>query len=103
MLSAIVQRLHDLCKQFVLDQWLTTIDRCAAAYPDLQPWQVKKVCLHQGLDDTSHQKKMRKKLDDLYYMYLSQLLHPIDGHEAARRSPPLVKVRNRSRLRSVHI
>lgn len=89
MLSAVTQKLHNLRKiNFIPDLWLSTVDLCAAAYPDLQPWQVQNVCC-----GASAPNKMTKQLEDLYYIYLSLLLHPIDGHESARRNPALVKVR----------
>jgi hypothetical protein len=30
-------------------------------------------------------------MEDLYYLYLSHLLNPLDGHEAARHNADLVK------------
>lgn len=88
MLSSILERLYSLKNSFVPDVWLATIDLCAAAYPDIKPWQVQTVCAY-------HENEKRKvELEDLYYIYLSQLLHPTDGHDAARRSRDLVRVRH---------
>lgn len=86
MLSSILERLHSLKNSFVPDMWLATIDLCAASYPDVQPWQVRAVCVDQEND-----RKM--ELEDIYYIYLSQLLHPMDGHDAARKNRDLVRVR----------
>jgi hypothetical protein len=35
---------------------------------------------------------LKVELKDLYYTYLSLLLHPSDGHEAARHDSSLVQV-----------
>jgi hypothetical protein len=87
MLSTIVERLQSIKNGFEPDMWLSTIDLCAAAYPDVQPWQVQAEC--SGLDGGEH----KEELQDLYYIYLTQLLHPMDGHELARRDRDLVRVR----------
>jgi hypothetical protein len=88
MLSSILERLHSLKSSFVADMWLATIDLCAASFPDIQPWQIRAVCADHANE------KRKKELDDLYYIYLSQLLHPMDGHDAARRNRDLVRVRS---------
>lgn len=90
MLSVVLKMLKEVKNEFVSSHWLTTIDLCASAYPDVRPWQVRQCCLtsiKSGVTD-----EMQKKLDDLYYLYLSQLLHPTDGHDSARRDGLLVKV-----------
>lgn len=45
------------------------------------------------LETTSQDEKVsnEKELAELYYEYLSLLLHPTDGHEGARHDPTLVK------------
>jgi hypothetical protein len=94
MLSAVVQRLH-LIQDMTPDRRLPTIDLCASAYPDVRPWQVKKECLlhSEGTALTaSISKDLKEELDDLYYTYLSLLLHPFDGHDTARHDPSLVQV-----------
>lgn len=62
---------------------------CVSAYPDVQPWQMKKACVGPLLVD---QRGSHDTLPDLYYSYLSQLLDPVEGQELARRSSTLVKV-----------
>jgi hypothetical protein len=64
-----------------------TIDLCAAAYPDVQPWQVRKQCLPE-----SENIEQVLYLTDLYYTYLTLLLHAIDGHSTAWKDSDLVKV-----------
>ena len=82
MMSAILQQLQGIMNEKSFDRQQTIIDLCAAAYPDIRPWQVENAC-NEGRP---------QKSNNLYYLYLSQLLHPIDGHDAARRDAFLVKV-----------
>lgn len=91
MLSAVVQLLHGIQKEKTHDRKLAIIDLCSSAYPDVRPWQVAKSCRFTQKDRkllTSSENEM----NDLYYAYLSLLLHPQDGHDSARRDPELVKV-----------
>lgn len=69
---------------------------CVSAYPDLRPWQVRKACmgtLRPSLDDMT-----AEDVDfyEMYYEYLSMLLDPSEGHDAARRDAALVTVRTKS-------
>jgi hypothetical protein len=75
--------LHGISNETVTQRRQSIIDLCAAAYPDIRPWQVESACssCHEG------------RSNNLYYLYLSHLLHPIDGHDLARRDDQLVKVR----------
>lgn len=82
MMSAILQLLQGILKEKTFERKQAIIDLCAAAYPDIRPWQVESAC------DEAHSSGS----NNLYYVYLSQLLHPIDGHDAARRDAVLVKV-----------
>lgn len=66
-----------------------TIDLCVAAYPDLQPWLVRKECVSEESFKNSDKIGF---LSNLYYYYLSMILHPLDGHDSARRNGGLVKV-----------
>lgn len=86
MLSAFVERLHALRTEKLEESGRKVIDWCASAYPDLQPWQVKKECTEA---DGS---KSEQPLLGLYYAYLTNLLHPIDGHDVAKRESCLVNV-----------
>lgn len=83
MMSAILQLLQGILKEKLFDRKQAIIDLCAAAYPDIRPWQVENAC-NEGRSSNNN---------NLYYLYLSQLLHPIDGHDTARRDAALVKVR----------
>ena len=66
---------------------------CVAAYPDIQPWQVRKACLGSPLvDGTRKTASPGEDQEDLYFAYLSQLLDPVEGHESARRDSKLVIV-----------
>lgn len=87
MLTAIVQRLYDINKEQSLERKRKLIEVCSSAYPDVRPWQVKKMCNLQSesVDATF--------MANLYYTYLSLLLHASEGHESARRDPKLVSVR----------
>jgi hypothetical protein len=87
MLSAIVQRLQEIRSETNADRRITTVELCSAAYPDVRPWQVKKQCY----STPSGNAKGTEPLEDLYYIYLSMLLHPTDGHDVARHDPALVK------------
>jgi hypothetical protein len=54
---------------------------------------MKKECWPEG--DTATESltgAMKVELKELYYTYLSLLLHPSDGHEAARHDSSLVRV-----------
>jgi hypothetical protein len=82
MLSAVMQLLQNILKEATHERKQAIIDLCVAAYPDIRPWQVENAC-NGGLDDGDN---------SLYYTYLSQLLHPLDGHESARLNSFLVKV-----------
>ena len=86
MLSAIVQRLQEI-RRASGDRRSITIELCAAAYPDVRPWQVDRQCRGPPPPDTN----LSKALKDLYYNYLSMLLHPHDGNDAARHDVTLVK------------
>lgn len=59
-----------------------------AAYPDIQPWQVKKACLLDTTPETWTEDSNHAKF---YYSYLSLLLDPVEGVEAARQDAKLVK------------
>lgn len=79
MMSAVLQLLYNISQETAPDRKQAILDFCVAAYPDIRPWQVESAC---------------KGASDVYYSYLSQLLHPMDGHDSARRDSVLVKVRN---------
>jgi hypothetical protein len=89
----VIQRLHLIRTEPAPERRLRTIDLCASAFPDVRPWQMKKECWPE--EDTATESltgAMKVELKDLYYTYLSLLLHPSDGHEAARHDISLVQV-----------
>ena len=89
-----MQRLFDIRKDNITpERRQATIDLCASAYPDIPPWQVDTVCSgNNGTEGETLSEQLKEDLTELYYTYLSLLMHPIDGHHAARHDPALVKV-----------
>ncbi|GKY96058.1 hypothetical protein MPSEU_000566000 [Mayamaea pseudoterrestris] len=89
MLSGVLQLLASIRACAMKERRLSIIDLCASAFPDVRPSQVKVAC---GICDqnTSIPDPAQLEFDELYYIYLSQLLHPIEGHETARRDTLLV-------------
>lgn len=65
------------------------MELCASAFPDILPWQVQ---MQLSSVDDAPGRAFEKEKDDAYYLYLSRLLHPIDGHEIAKKDKSLVKV-----------
>jgi hypothetical protein len=95
MLSTVIQRLHLIRTASASERRVPTIYLCAAAFPDVRPWQVKKECSPEGRTATEPlPEDLKVELEDLYYTYLSILLHSLDGHEAARSDSSLVQVRS---------
>ena len=93
-----MERLQGLRNVFSPVHWLATIDLCAAAYPDVLPWQVRVACTPElgkdsGTGSTVLPESKQNELADLYYVYMTQLLHPMDGHDLARKDTELVRVR----------
>ena len=69
------------------------VDVCVSAYPDLCPWQVRQALLDDAASGRSaNSPKGQRPFKDLYYYYLSSLLHPQDGHDGARHDKELVRV-----------
>jgi hypothetical protein len=87
MLSAVVQMLREV-RDVSSELKLATINLCALAFPDIQPWQVQEQCLEV---ETGASQRTQSELTDVYYVYLCRLLNPAEGHEAARRDASLVK------------
>ena len=85
MLSAIIRQIRAM-RHHKVEQRSRLIHLAVSAFPDVRPWLVRKGCLEGGGDDSSH----TENLNELYYVYLSLLLHPTDGHEAARHDSDLV-------------
>ena len=68
------------------------LDLCVSAYPDVLPWQVRQACLDDAVAlDDSRIPGTQDDLENLYYSYLSNLLSPLDGNDAARHDDALVK------------
>lgn len=94
MLSAIVKCLPLIREEPSKDRRQMLVDVCVSAYPDLCPWQVKQALVEfPSGSDVNLSESFKEDLRDLYYYYLSSLLHPHDGHEAARHEKSLVEVR----------
>ena len=96
MLSALLKRLSGIRKEAREEYRSALMTLCVSAFPDIRPWQVKKACLTEYIDeeDVSQRSEERESFDfdELYYEYLSQLLHPTEGHEMARHDPKQVEV-----------
>lgn len=91
MLSAILVRLQRIRKESKSARRRDMMNICVLAYPDLRPWQVRQACL--GADVTSvDSAAVDSEFRDMYYEYLSLLLHPWEGHDAARQDAELVTV-----------
>lgn len=90
MLSAVVQLLYGIQKETNRERKRAIIDLATAAYPDLRPWQAKKAC--EVSPNAQSSEAFQEEMRNWYYSYLTQLLDPADGHDAARRDPSLVKV-----------
>lgn len=88
-LSALLHCLRDIRSETSERQRLFKT-LCVSAYPDLQPWQVKKACIGQ-LMKQDPRKTSDESLREIYYSYLSQLLDPVEGQEAARQNGKLVE------------
>ncbi len=91
-LSAVLQFLHNIRLDKKEERRNLICDLCVSAYPDIQPWQVRKACLDPHW--TSQESRIPcsdECMEDLYYSYLSRLLNPFDGHETARHDDDLVK------------
>lgn len=94
MLSAIVKYLPLIREEHIMERRQMLVDVCVSAYPDLCPWQVKQALIEfTPAEGSVVPKGLKDELKDLYYYYLSSLLHPQDGHEAARHDKSLVEVR----------
>lgn len=97
-LSAVVSNLAIVRYETKADRRRVLINLCVSAYPDIQPWQVRKACLEPPppVNSDAEIKKpcTEECLRKLFYQYLSMLLYPVDGHNVARRDSNLVKVRN---------
>eukprot|EP00548_Thalassiothrix_antarctica_P005859 CAMPEP_0194148652 /NCGR_PEP_ID=MMETSP0152-20130528/33629_1 /TAXON_ID=1049557 /ORGANISM="Thalassiothrix antarctica, Strain L6-D1" /LENGTH=1205 /DNA_ID=CAMNT_0038850315 /DNA_START=77 /DNA_END=3694 /DNA_ORIENTATION=+ len=82
MLSAIIKCTMKI-SEHKLEGQSHLIYLCVSAYPDFRPWLVRKGCLET--------EKTTDDLEEMYYVYLSLILHPSDGHDTARRDRKLVK------------
>lgn len=88
-LSALLECLREIRRESP-DRRRLLKTLCVSAYPDLQPWQVKRACI--GMKQDSKKTSVDESLPELYYSYLSQLLDPVEGQEAARQNGKLVEV-----------
>lgn len=94
-LSAVLQFLTGIRYNMKAEKRKAVRDLCVSAYPDIQPWQVRKACLdppRQALDALERRPaNSDEEMENLYYTYMSHLLNPLDGHEDARHDAELVK------------
>ena len=65
---------------------------CVLAYPDLRPWQVRQACLGKDTISADDRPAVETEFHEMYYEYLSLLLHPWEGQDAARQDAELVTV-----------
>ena len=98
-MSAVLKFLNNIRYESREERRNVIRDLCFSAYPDVQPWQVRKACMNQpsikGTESGAETLSTctEECLSEFYYNYLSMLLHPSDGHPAARHDAKLVKVR----------
>lgn len=92
-LSAVLEMLHNIRYDKEERRHLIR-DLCVSAYPDVLPWQVRRSCLDPTPESIHPQIQAscsNDELEDLYYSYLSQLLHPFDGNDKARHDKELLQ------------
>lgn len=94
MLSAIIQRLRVIRLDKRAEHRRSLISLAASAFPDLRPWQLRAALL-----SNEDEKNEAEGLSELYYEYLSLLLHPLHGNGKARRDASLIQVRLTKYLR----
>lgn len=84
--------LHDIRFDKNRDRRNLVRDLCVSAFPDIFPWQVRQACLDcSTFSEDSRIPNSDECLDAFYYSYLSHLLNPLDGNDAARHDAALVK------------
>ena len=84
MLSAIMKHVQSIAIEPRLEFRKHLINLAVSSYPDLRPWQVRNACLVGTKQDPV--------LAELFYYYLSFLLHPSEGFESAKHDEDLVRV-----------
>ena len=89
-LSAVLTLLQAIQKETKIERRDIIRSMCISAYPDIQPWQVRQAC-YESERGSKQVQQVESWLEDFYYSYLSQLLHPNEGNEAARHNKALVK------------
>jgi hypothetical protein len=91
MLSAILKKLEGIRVENLLARRRDLVALCAAAYPDLLPWQVRDACVPKSTSSGTSDET--NGFQSVYYEYLSLLLHPSEGHQTAQNDCELVQVR----------
>lgn len=99
MLSAIVLHLKGIRTELKSARRHDLMNICVLAYPDLRPWQVRQACLGSAANGA----EVDLEFHEMYYEYLSLLLHPWEGHDAARHDVELVTVSIKVNARLVHL
>lgn len=84
MLSAIMTHVKSLASEPRLEFRKHLMNLAVSSYPDLRPWQVRNACMVASKHDPV--------LAELFYYYLSFLLHPSEGIESAKHDEDLVRV-----------
>jgi hypothetical protein len=104
-LSAVLKFLRNVRYDLKKQRRKVIKNLCVSAYPDVQPWQVRKACLDlPPPDPTETETKIACTEDclrEFYYSYLTMLLDPFEGHEAARRNAKLLKVNTSDNLHCI--
>jgi hypothetical protein len=86
--------LHNLRYDTKQERRKLVCELCVSAYPDILPWQVRQACLGPKSGQALPEAQMscsEEELEDHYYCYLSQLLHPFDGNDRARHDEELLE------------
>ena len=92
-LSAVLKLLEDIRFETNEGRRKVLLDMCVGGYPDIQPWLVRTACLSPPQSGSNEKRNhcSNDTMEQIYYTYLSRLLHPVDGHEAAREDLDLLK------------
>lgn len=93
-LSAVLEVLQNIRYDANVERRRLVRDLCISAYPDILPWQVRHACLDLEIGNLRPEAQVacsEGELEDLYYSYLSQLLHPFDGNDRARHDEELLE------------
>uniref|UniRef100_A0A7S4JXR0 Nuclear pore complex protein Nup85 n=1 Tax=Odontella aurita TaxID=265563 RepID=A0A7S4JXR0_9STRA len=91
MLSALLVHLFEVTRDGNKAEQGRILPLLVSAYPDMQPWQVRKAAFMDHGNARDSTKTEERIFSDFYYSYLSYLLDPEEGNEGARRDHSLVE------------